>query len=124
MEYRWLTNDEIEDLVNEVCQRHGWAQLNINEAQPTCRVLGAFEDVALVGFIALQMQPVIGPGWTDAEHRDGKTMRELADQMHQFLVEVKARGALTVCESPVSERLAQRHGMKQVEFPVYEWIGR
>jgi hypothetical protein len=122
--YRWLSNDEIEAWVNPVCAQRGWALLNINDAQPTCRVLGAFEDdVSFVGFICLQFFPVLGPEWADADHRDGHVSRDLAELMHSYMVDSHARGALTVCESPVSERLAKRHGMTKVEHPVYLWNG-
>lgn len=123
IEYRWLTNPEIADLVNEVCERYRWIPLNINEEQPTCRVRGAFKGVALIAFIVLQMTPVLGPAWADSDHRDGSVTRELADQMHEYMIEVKCRGALTICESKVSERLAQRHGMEQIGVPVYQWVG-
>jgi hypothetical protein len=119
-DFRWLSNDEIEAWVNPVCKQQGWTLLNINDQQPTCRVLGAFKDgVSFVGFICLQMFPVIGPEWCDADHRNGHVSRELAELMHGFLVDVKARGALTICESPVSERFAKRYGMTKVEHPVY-----
>ncbi len=104
--------------------QRGWALLNINDTQPSCRVLGAFDGVEFVSFLVLQMYPVIGPAWSDAFHRDGKISRELADRMDDYLKSVNARGALTICESAVSERIAERHGMKPVEFPVYEWIGK
>lgn len=124
LEFRWLTNEEIETFVNPVLRQRGWAELNINEAQPTCRVLGAIEGGAsIVGFICLQMHPVIGPEWVDAFHRNGALSRHLAELMGDFLKEVHARGALTICESPVTERLAQRHGMQRIDFPVYQWIG-
>jgi len=123
IEYRWLTNDEIADMVNEVCDTHGWMRLNINEDHPTCRVLGAFDGIALVAFIALQLIPLIGPEWADSDHRDGKISRQLADRMHEFLQEVNARGAITMCENEVSRRLAERHGMQPVTMPVYQWIG-
>ncbi len=120
-EYRWLTDDEIVERVNPVCRERGWAELNVNPLQPTCRVLGAFEGTELVGFLALQLFPVLGPAWVDAEHRDGTVSRELADQMGEFMRTVNARGALVLCESAVSERLCERHGMQRVEFPVYTW---
>lgn len=123
MEYRWLTNDEIMEWVQPVCEQRGWARLNVNDLQPTCRVRGAFDGSALVGFLVLQMFPVIGPGFSDADHRDGVASRALADQVHDFLVEAKCRGALTICESPVTERLAQRHGMVPVQEKVYIWNG-
>ena len=50
IEFRWLEPAEIEQFVNPTCQQQGWAQLNISETTPTCRVLGAFDGVRLVGF--------------------------------------------------------------------------
>jgi hypothetical protein len=119
MEYRWLTGDEIIEFVNPVCVQRGWAQLNVNDAQPTCRVLGAFEHVALVGFFCLQLFPVLGPQYVVPDSRDGTVSRELTERMSEFLEEMKVRGWLTICDSPVSERLAKRHGMQKVESPVY-----
>jgi hypothetical protein len=123
IEYRWLRNDEIESWVNPVLEQRNWAKLNINDVMPTCRVLGAFDGIELCGFLCLQLFPVIGPVWSDVDHRDGTITRELADQMHGYMVEAKARGALTLCETPVAERLAQRHGMQKVQEPVYMWVG-
>ena len=122
-QYRWLTNDEIEEWVQPVLRIRGWALLNINDTLPTCRVKGAFEGPELIGFIVLQFFPMIGPEWVDNDHRDGSVARELAQQMHDYMVEVEARGALTVCETPISERLAIRHGMKKLEAPVYIYVG-
>lgn len=122
-EFRWLTVNEIEMFVNPVCRQRGWAELNLNESQPTCRVLGKWEGVELVAWLALQMFPVIGPAYADPTHRDGTVSRQLADHMHEFLESVACRGALTVCESVVAERLAERHGMTRVKEPVYSWVG-
>lgn len=123
MLYRWLTNDEIEEFVQPVLSLRGWALLNINDEQPTCRVMAAFDGPEIVGFLVLQLFPVLGPAWADALHRDGTVTRELADKMHDYMVSVKARAAVTICESPVAERLAQRHGMTEIMDPVYLWIG-
>jgi hypothetical protein len=123
MEYRWLTDNEIEQFVNPVCKQRGWAELNINEAQPTCRVLGAFDGPELAGFFCIQLFPVLGPQWVDSEHRDGTVSRELTDRMAAFFHDAKVRGCLVVCDSPVSERLAQRHQMQRVESPVYMQVG-
>jgi hypothetical protein len=123
MEYRWLRNDEIENWVNPVCEARGWAVLNISDP-PTCRVLGAFDGIEFVGFMALQLYPVLGPAWADTAHRKGEVSREMADKMHEFLIESNARAALTICESLVSERLAERHGMVRVHEPVFHWLGK
>jgi hypothetical protein len=123
MTYRWMSSEEIETFVNPVCEQRGWSPLNINEAQPTCRVIGAFDGEAIVGFFALQLHPVLGPQWVDADHRDGTISRELTQQMSEFLSDVDARGWLVICDSPVSERLAIRYGMKKLEIPVYVGMG-
>jgi Acetyltransferase (GNAT) domain len=119
MEYRWLDNQEILDLVNPVCRERGWAEMNVNAEQPTCRVKGAFDGNKLVGFLCLQLYPLVSPLYVEPDARDGEVSRELTEQMYQFLHEAKARGVMTVCESPVSERLAARYGMTKLEEPVY-----
>jgi len=123
VKYSWLTDEEIEREVNPLCASRGWMELNINPATPTCRVLGAFSGGTLVGWFVLQLVPILGPLWVDSENRDGTISRELAGKMHSYLDESKARGYLVVCESPVSERLATRHGMQKVEAPVYVAVG-
>lgn len=119
MDYRWLSQQEIADFVNPVCLQRGWAQLNICDQQPTCCCIGAFEEQALVGWIVLQLFPMVGPVWCDVDHRDGTVSRELAAQMYQFLTQSDARSFMAVCESPVSERLCERLGMVPLKDPVY-----
>jgi hypothetical protein len=125
VECRWLSGDEIESAVNPALKGHGQPQLNINPEQPTCRVAGAFVDGVLVRAFVLQMFPILGPMIeTDSTHRDnGELSHGLADFMDRYLKELPARGALTICERPMSERLAKAHGMTKVEDPVYMWNG-
>lgn len=123
MEFRWLTNDEIETLVNPKCSELGWVPLNINDLQPTCRVLGAFDGESLVGWIVLQLHPLLGPLYVRPDFRNGVLSSDLAERMHEFVREVGVRGVLAICESPVSERLAERHGMSRVKEPVYALVG-
>ena len=123
MDFRWLTNEEIETLVNPTCVERGWVQLNINDLQPTCRVLGAFDGESLVGWVTLQLHPLLGPLYVRPDFRNGVLSRELAERMHEFVREAEDRGVLTICESPESERLAERHGMRRVDGPVYVWGG-
>ncbi len=120
--YRWLELPEIETLVNPVLKSRGYAELNLNEASPTCRVLGAFlEDGSLVESFAFQLYPVLGPLLRhDSSIRDsGETSRQLASVMHEFLTSVEARDFLVIANSPISERLCERFGMKAVAVPVY-----
>ena len=123
MDFRWLTNEEIETLVNPKCVEQGWVELNINEVQPTCKVLGAFDEDALVGWVTFQLFPLLGPLWVEPGERNGVLSRELAERMHDFVREIGVRGVLTICESPASERLAERHGMTRLKDSVYVWLG-
>ena len=122
MNLRFLTDLEIETLVNPVLELRGWALLNI----PTSKVLGAFQDDRLVEFIVLQLFPMLGPMVrVDNTLRDnGETSRALANGMETFLEENDARGWMAICDSPVTERICQRHGMQKVESPVYVWNAR
>jgi len=121
--YRWLTNDEIVNEVNPICARRGWALLNVNDAQPTCRVLGAFDEFegGLIGFMAFSLMPMIGSLWVQPDHRDGTVSRELAVQMHQFLKDADARGFIAVADHPVTSRICERFGMVKMEAPVYSF---
>lgn len=122
MIYRWMENSEIEALVNPTLKQHGWAELNINESQPTCRVLGAFtEDGELKRSFTLQMIPALGPLVThDESFRDsGDISRCLVVNMEDFLKESGARDFLVIANSPLTERLAERFGMEEIRVPVY-----
>lgn len=122
MIFRWLAHSEIESLVNPVLELKGWAKLNINEASPTCRVLGAFlETGELIESFTFQLFPVLGPMVRhDNTIRDsGETSRQLAAIMYNFLSESGARDFLAIANSPVTARLCERFGMKKTECQVY-----
>ncbi len=120
-EYRWLSNQEIADLVNPVLKLRGWAELNINEIQPTCRVLGAFIDGELVESFAFQLFPMLGPLIRhNNEVRDsGETSRGLVAVMGDFIKSTNARDYMVVANSPMTVRLCERFGLKQLSDPVY-----
>jgi hypothetical protein len=125
MEYRWLSNKEIEEDVNPVLALHGMALLNINETIPTCQVLGAFEDGHLIQFLAVQLFPVLGPMVRcDNTIRDnGIVSRELAERMHNYMDDCEARAFLVIADNPFTGRICERHKLKQVTSPVYVKIG-
>ena len=124
MEYRWLTDDEIVEQFNPACRAQGYAEMNVNPERPTCRVLGAFWDGQLVEAFAFQMYPVLGPMLkTDNTFRDnGEASRKLGQLMAEFFDESKARGCLTIVDTPVTQRLCERFGMERVERPVYSFV--
>jgi GNAT superfamily N-acetyltransferase len=47
----------------------------------------------------------------------------LADEMHDFLSSVKCRGIVVIADNPIVARMAESHGMKKVESPVYIMVG-
>lgn len=117
-----MEHSEIETLVNPALELKGWARLNINEVNPTCRVLGAFlETGELVQSFTLQMYPTLGPLLRhDNTIRDsGETSRQLTSIMQEFLEKSEARDFLAIANSPITGRLCERFGMKKLNVPVY-----
>lgn len=120
MDIRWLNNDEIEALVNPDLEARRWARLNVNDAAPTCRVLGAFVDGILIESFTFQLYGMLGPMVKHQDVKDsGEMSRQLASVMHEFLEGVEARDYLVVANSPISARLCERFGMKKLTVPVY-----
>ena len=115
MEFRWLDGNDAVDALNPILEREGWTPLN----GATARALVAEEDGVLVAFFCLQLFPLLGPLYCKADARDGQVSRALVDKMHEFLTEIKARGYMAVCDSPVSEKMCRMRGMKKIESPVY-----
>jgi hypothetical protein len=120
LQFRWLDGEEAVETLNPRLAERGWALLNAQ----TARALAAFDaEGKLAGFFVLQLFPVLGPMEVVPDHQGGQLSRELTQRMHEFLTEVQARGYMTVCDSPVAERLAVRHGMTKLENPVYVAAG-
>lgn len=116
-EFKWLDGSECVETLNPILEMRGMSLLN----EGTSRALGAYQDGELVMALVLQLFPVAGPLIrSDNFKRDnGDLSRELSERMHQFLRECEARDCMVICDSPLTERLAQRHGMTKLESPVY-----
>jgi hypothetical protein len=113
---QWFDADDAVEVINPVIDSEHWAALN----GPTTRAICAFDDNGnLAGFFCLQLHPLLGPLWVRDDERDGNLSRELATRMEEFLKGMDYRGALAICDSPVSERLCKRQGMTKLEVPVY-----
>lgn len=128
MKFEWLTDEQIEILVNPVLKSKGYAELGFNGScdcgrpLPTARVLGAFLDSGeLVESFTLQMLPFLGPLLKhDSEIRDsGETSRSLASIMYDFLEGARARDFIVIANHPMSRRLCERFQMKEVQCPVF-----
>jgi len=117
MEYRPLSIDEIESLVQPTIRKQGWTELNLNEDPPTCLVMGALEEGKLVGFLVLQLFPMLGPAYVEIGHRDGTVTAGLLAKMGDVLAE--ARGYMVICDTETTERHAQHHKLTKLESPVY-----
>jgi hypothetical protein len=124
MDYRWLSDDEVETLVNPALKAQGFAELNINPDQPTCKTLGAFWDDQLVEAFTVQLYPILGPMIkVDNTFRDnGETARTLAKKMEEFLEEKQARGYVCIADTPITQRLCERFGMTKIPSPVYQYV--
>jgi hypothetical protein len=114
MIYRWLTTEEVVSLDPEMDARK-WARLN----PACCCVLGAFDGEALVEFLVLQLYPILGPMLRLQGSDNGSVSRELASRMEQHLVESNARAWMAIADSPVVERICERHKMLRVTRPVF-----
>ena len=118
MTLRWLDGAEAVDLLNPIIEAQGWTPLN----DRTCRALVAFDDgqpEAVLGFLVLQLFPLLGPEYTDPAARDAGVMFKLHAEMQQFLVKTQARGVMVIAESDVAKRLCERADMFRVKAPVY-----
>lgn len=112
---KWLEGDELDQL-EPTLVRFGWAALN----KQTSRVLGAFdENDNLIGWEAFQLYPYIGPAFVVPEWLATGLYEKLSDELHDFLSSVKCRGAIVVAESRFAEKVAEKHGMKRLDVPVY-----
>jgi hypothetical protein len=128
MRYKWLSQEQIIELVNPVLKSKGYAELGFNgqcecgRTLPTARVLGAFLDTGeLIESFTLAMVPMLGPLLKhNTDIRDsGETSRQTATIMYDFLMGAKARDFIVIANSPISRRLCERFQMKQVEVPVF-----
>lgn len=115
---RFLSEEEVNELVNPVLQFQGKSMLNARLSV----VAGAFDaNGKLVETFTVQLYPMLGPLVKhDAFSRDnGQTTRDLVSFMDDYLNSADVRGYLTIAESPVTERLCERYGMQRVTHPVF-----
>jgi hypothetical protein len=119
VELRWLDGEDAIRILQPIIVEHGWTPLNAS----TCRAIAAFDEEVLIGFLVLQLFPLLGPMYVDQPQRDGKVSQALSEEMHKFLHDIEARGVMAVCDSPVSEKLCKKRGMKKVDVPVYLSVG-
>lgn len=105
--------------IDAITDARGWMPLNWE----LTRVLVAERDGKLAGFIVCQLMPHTEPMFVAPSERGNGLAEELADDMVQYLQEVRARGWIVIPESQFAARIAKSHGMVKVEAPVYVYMG-
>jgi hypothetical protein len=83
------------------------------------RIRVAEDDGKLVAFYVVQMYPHAEPLWLAPSVRGTTLAAELADDMLEYLVEVKARGWMLIADNPLVAKMAEERGMFKVESPVF-----
>jgi hypothetical protein len=115
IEFRWLMGEQLAELSPIIQQRNEWVPLNPKMAGANA----AYVHDTLVGFCAFNAIPHVEPLWIKETHRGSGLAETLTDNVVQLLYAVHAPAAYVIANSPHSERLALKHGMTRVEYPVY-----
>lgn len=118
--FRWIdgqtASDADWDRIESLLATRGWMSL----ARMVSRILLAeTSDGKIAGFQVLQLVPHTEPLFVAPSARGTGLAEELTDRMYTFLTEVNVRGFMAVAESKFAEELCEKHGMKQVAYPVY-----
>lgn len=112
---RWLDGDDL-DALEPILKARGQMSLN----PETSRAIAAYDsENKLIAFNVLQLVPHPEPLYVDPSWRGSGLAEELAEQMYNFLQVTDTRGFMLVADSPAAVRLAEAHGMRRIESPVY-----
>lgn len=101
--------------IDEICAQHGWMSLN----RILTRILVAWRGERIAGFHVMQLIPHAEPMYVDPKERGTELGAQLADQMVEFLTQVKARGWMVLAGNAHTEKLCRDRGMKKVASAVY-----
>ena len=123
MQVRWLNGFEACDIINPLITRRNaenptappWALLN----SATAFAVAVFESEFCIGYLCMQLFPFLGPMEVQPVNCNGEISRMLVDEMTRVMAEMKTRGCMVICESPVTERMCKQRGMKRIDYPVY-----
>jgi GNAT superfamily N-acetyltransferase len=117
--YRWIdghsATQEEWDAIDLKLAARGWMSLN----RELTRIRVAEHDGKIVAMFVLQHIPHIEPLLVDRRYQGTGVTDQLINDMQDFLAEVKARGFMAVCESPIAKKFCEDRGMVQVPHPVY-----
>jgi hypothetical protein len=117
--YRWIDGPDCTqqewDAIDQKLAARGWMSLN----RHLSRIRVAERDGKIIGLYVLQHIPHVEPLLVDRDERGTGVAERLADDMQNFLVEVRARGFMAVCEHPIAAKMCEARGMVKVTYPVY-----
>lgn len=117
--YRWIdgptASQEEWDRIDDILAARGWMSLN----RQLSRIRVAEQNGKLVGFFVFQCVPHTEPMWIIPSMRGTDVANKLADDMLNWLTEVRARGWMLVADNPVVAKMAEDRNMVKVESPVY-----
>ena len=116
---RWIDGRDLTESewlkIDQILAAHGWSSLNRDTT-----LMELVEDGnGIVGFIVLQLHPLVGPEYVRPSVRGSGLAAELADDAVVKLTEMQARGWLVVAESDHAAKLCRERGMTRVMEPVF-----
>ena len=117
--FRWIIGHECDDedwtRIETICLTRGWSVL---DRQSTRVLIAEDEDGKLKGFLIIQLIPHCEPMFVSQDMRGTGLAEELSDRMAAFLDE-RRLGYVSIAESKFAEELCMKHGMKEVNSPVF-----
>ena len=117
--YRWIdgpTATQAEwDAIDAKLAARGWMSCN----RMLTRIRVAERNGHIVGLFIMQHLPHVEPLVVDRREYGTGVAEHLANDMHEFLTEIHARGYIAICEHPVAAKMCEERGMVKVHYPVY-----
>jgi len=115
--YRWLESPTQEEwlAIDSLLEKYNWMSL----APDFSKVLVAEVNGKIVGISCVQAMPFVGPLLVLPRWRGTGIAEKLADDTIESLRSMNARGWLVVADSPHVPKLCRKHGMRQIDSPVF-----
>jgi GNAT superfamily N-acetyltransferase len=115
--YRWLESPTQEEwlAIDSLLEKYHWMSL----APDFAKILVAEVDGEIVGISCLQGVAMCGPLLVLPKWRGTGVADKLADDTIASLQSINARGWIVIAESPHVPKLCRKHGMRQLDSPVF-----
>lgn len=120
MDFRWVTGQEMINMLQPIILRNGWTPLN----PATAMALVASEENVLCGFEILQLFPLLGPKFVEKDLRGSGISEELDSRMEEYLKASECRGLIVIADSPFTAKACEEKKLKKVTSPVYIMTGK